>query len=74
MILPWNCKEIFMGFDLKKFNQTRDMLDASGIKYIYRVANMDSVHGWGQSRPEYSLMYYIYVHRKDFDAYYSNPR
>lgn len=69
MILPWNRKEVYMGFDMQKFNQVLDALNAAHIRYTYRALS----HSMFRSRSSpgvsanYSLMYYVYVRREDFD-------
>lgn len=57
-----------MGYDMEKFSEVGDILDASGIKYTYKVINMTSRGSGRQARSyttnsAYGYMYYIYVHK-----------
>ena len=72
MIAFWNRKEVFAGFDLGHLARVRDTLAAAGIRYFYKAV----WHGGGRARnligsygenPSFSSMYYVYVHKDDFD-------
>lgn len=77
MILLWNRKEIFLDNSLQRFSIVRDTLSANGIKYEYKIT--DSTNGgsfFTSSRErsgtfginmDYAKMYYIYVHKNDFE-------
>lgn len=76
MITIWNQKEVFVGYSLQKFNEVRSLLDVNKIKYKYRVVNHNSAYLFSSRRArtgtfgenmEYSNMYYVYVHKKDYD-------
>jgi hypothetical protein len=61
MITIFNRKEVFTGY-LDGLNKSRDALDAQGIKYSYKTST--SVLS---SDLRSSYMYYLYVHKKDYD-------
>lgn len=76
MIMIWNRKEVFVGHSLQKFNEVCDILAGNKIKYKYKIVNHNSTYAFGSSRAtrgtfgenmDYSNMYYIYVHKKDYD-------
>ena len=68
MILPWKRKEVYMGFDMQQFNRVLDTLSAAHIRYSYQTVNHGIFRGRATSgNTNYSLMYYAYVHRDDFD-------
>jgi hypothetical protein len=76
MIAFWNKKEVFVGFSLERFNEVRQALSVSRIGYEYRLVNHNSAHVLGSRRArtgtfgekeEYSVAYYVYVHRKDYE-------
>ena len=78
MITIWNRFEIYAGFDMCRFNQVLDLLAMENIRYKYRTIDQSSGgRGFGQSSRahygttginlKFSIMYYIYVHRKDAD-------
>lgn len=71
MIMFWNRKEVFAGFDLGHLARVRDTLSAAGIRYVYRtvghsVSHRNVIGTYGQN-PMLSSMYYVYVHKEDFD-------
>ena len=69
MILPWKRKEVYMGFDMQQMGRVLNVLSAAHIRYYEQTAN----HGVLRNRSvsagntNYSLMYYVYVHRDDYD-------
>lgn len=72
MIMLWNQKEVFAGYSMKEFNEVREILSSNNIKYKYRLVNNNA--GASRSRTgsfgenlEYSTMYYIYVHQRDYE-------
>ena len=71
MIMPWNRKEVFAGFDIGQLACVREILSASGIRYIIRSADHGASHrsviSSGGGNPMLSSMYYVYVHKKDLD-------
>lgn len=69
MILPWKRKEVYMGFDMQQFNRVLDVLSAAKIKYKYSTVSHSIFRGRSSNggNINYSLMYYVYVHREDFD-------
>lgn len=72
MIMIWNQKEVFMGFSLQKFNEVRQTLVDNNIKYKHRLVNNHNNSrrartGTFGENMEYSITYYIYVHKNDYD-------
>ena len=76
VIAFWNRREIYADFNMSRFNQILDLLAMEKIRYKYRTIGQASLgRGIGQaSRGHYgttgvnldsSIMYYIYVHKKD---------
>ena len=80
MIMLWNRKEVFIGTDLKRFNEVREILAMNRINYEYRVVDQNSPSFFGASRRartgtfgenvDSSKTYYIYVHKNDYDNAY----
>ena len=71
MITFWNRKEVFAGYDIGHLARVRDTLSAAGMRYIYRsvghgVSHRNVIGNSGQN-PMLSSMYYVYVHKDDFD-------
>jgi hypothetical protein len=68
MITVWNRHEVYVGFDMKRFNQILDLLAMEKIKYKYRTINHTSrgLSTTGMNL-DFSIMYYVYVHKKDAD-------
>jgi hypothetical protein len=72
MIAIWNQKEVFTGYSLQQFNEVRGILAANNINYKHKlVNNISSRRGrtgtFGENL-NYSVMYYIYVHKKDYQC------
>jgi hypothetical protein len=71
MIAFWNRKEVLLATTLQRFNEARGFLKEKGIPYTYRVtSNYPDRLGPFSSTPfnlEYSKLYYVYVHKKDFE-------
>ena len=71
MITFWNRYEVYMGFDMGKFNAVLDILADGKIRYKYRVRNNSPTHigaaGMSQNQGGMS-MYYVYVHKKDAEV------
>jgi len=77
MITFFNSRSLYIGTDMKRFNEIRDRLEADGIRYKYKVRNrMSQWNGSGTIRgrmgstgsaPERMYEYEILVHKKDFE-------
>lgn len=72
MIMIWNQKEVFVGYFLQKFNEVRQILIANKIKYKHRLVNNNNTSrrsrtGTFGENMEYSITYYIYVHKNDYE-------
>lgn len=76
MIMFWNRREVFMGYSLEKFYEARQKLEAHNIKYTYRLVGSDTTFFFESRRASMgslgentalSTMYYIYVHKKNYD-------
>ncbi|MHC1683070.1 MAG: hypothetical protein AB6733_09000 [Clostridiaceae bacterium] len=71
MIMIWNRKELFMGYSLQKFSEIRHTLSVNGIKYTYRLVDIHNGSTRGSfgtfgENLDYSITYYIYVHKRDY--------
>lgn len=79
MITMFNSKTVYLGTDMKKFNEIRDYLDANHIKYKYKTKNrMGACTGEGRGtirgnigslgvNTEDMYEYEILIHRNDYD-------
>ena len=81
MITIFNRAELFLTYDLSRFNQVRDTLEGAGLDYIYRSKDLTSPTMWeglcgGSSRGRTGtcgmndgawVEYKLYVRRKDLD-------
>lgn len=79
MITMFNSKSVFLGTDMKRFNEVREYLDANHIKYKYKVKNRQgqwSGVGGGTVRGRTGSLgtpaaamyeYEILVHKDDYD-------
>ena len=73
MITFWNSKTVYIGTDLRKASEVRDQLDATGIKYKYKVRSRAGERSGNRSRlgstgvADQMYMYEILVHQKDFE-------
>ncbi len=73
----WNRKEFFVGNALQRFNEISHILSSNGIPYDYKIVDSTSSSSFGASKrgrigsfglnTDYTKMYYIYVHKKDFE-------
>lgn len=66
----WNRVEIYCGFSLKEFSELRNTLAVAGIRYDYRIVNLNKNRGkYGSAgmNNDMSSLYYLYVHQKDYD-------
>lgn len=76
MIMIWNRKEVYFGNSMKRFNEVREALALSKIKFTYRVINRNNAASFGASRArtgtlgertDFAYEYYVYVHKKDYE-------
>lgn len=76
MILFFNRKEVFIGYSIERFTAIRQILELNHIGYTYKVTNRNSSSIFGSSRghagsfgekAEYAYLYYIYVHKNDYE-------
>ena len=75
MIMIWNRKEVFVGHSLQSFNDVCGILNENQIKYKYKIVNNSNPYLFGSGRRRgtfgenmsYSNLYYIYVHKNDYD-------
>ena len=69
-MLFWNRVEIYSGFSLKEFSELRNSLAVAGIKYDYRLINLNKSRGrigsFGQNQ-QFDTQYYLYVHQRDYE-------
>lgn len=73
MITFWNKREVFMGYSVQKFSQVRAILHANNIKYKYKVVTINGGAQQGRigtlgENADFMNTYYIYVHKKDYNA------
>ena len=77
MITIFNRRTVYMGTDVKAFNEMRDRLEAAGIKYKYAVKDTGKALGMGKGRStafvinkdaKKLLTYEIWVHEKDYSG------
>ena len=76
MFTVFNTESLWIGTDLKKFNEIRDALDRDGIRYKYRVKDqlgewtgrgtLRGTVGSAGNLPEQMKQYEILVEKKDF--------
>lgn len=77
MITLFNAKTVYLGKDMKKFNEVRDYLECNHIKYKYKVRNRmsqwngrDTIRSrtgsFGNST-ESMYEYEVLVHKNDYD-------
>ena len=75
MITFWNRKEVYIGYSMAEFTDIRDTLTMNQMKCTYRIVHSKSryrrgVRGSFGERAELSCMYYIYVHKDDYEWAY----
>lgn len=72
----WNQKEVFVGNSMQKFSEIRYALSSNKIDYKYNIVNHESSMITGSIRSkagsfgeniDYSNLYYVYVHKKDYE-------
>ena len=69
MIFLWNRKEIYRGVSLEKFNEIRNILRSHDIKFVTKVRDSGDEKKKTELEKksrEYSKIYEIYVHRKNY--------
>ena len=77
MFTVFNTESLWIGTDLKKFNEIRDALDRDGIRYKYKVKDqlgewtgrgtLRGTIGSAGNLPEQMKQYEILVEKKDFE-------
>lgn len=77
MFTFFNSESLWIGTDMKRFQQIRDILDGKSIPYKYKVKNhLGQWNGRGTTRgsmgsfgnpTEQMYQYEIMVHKKDFE-------
>ncbi len=77
MFTFFNSESLWIGTDMKRFNQIRDMLDNNAIKYKYKVKNhLGQWNGRGTTRgtagsfgnpTDQMYQYEILVHKKEYE-------
>lgn len=81
MITIFNRAELFLTYDLSRFNQVRDTLEGAGLDYIYRSKDLTSPTMWeglcgGSSRGrtgtfamnnDARVEYKLYVRREELE-------
>lgn len=72
MVAIWNQKEVYIGYSLQQFNEARRILSANNINYRHKLVNNISSRrgrtGTFGENSNYSVTYYIYVHKKDYEC------
>ncbi len=69
MIFFWNRKEIYRGVSVEKFNEIRNILRSQDIKFVTKIRDSDDEKNEteAEKKPrEYSKIYEVYVHRKNY--------
>ncbi len=76
MFTVFHTESLWIGTDLKKFNEIRDALDRDGIRYKYKVKDqlgewtgrgtLRGTVGSAGNLPEQMKQYEIFVEKKDF--------
>ena len=77
MFTFFNSESLWIGFEMDRFNQIRDVLDNNSIPYKYKVKNhLGQFSGRGTIRgskgsfgnsTEQMYQYEIFVYKKDFE-------
>ena len=63
IIREWTHREVYMGYSIKDFNKTLDVLASNSIKYHFTVVD----NAVGITRRDADKLYYVYVHKRDAD-------
>ena len=66
MIFFWNRKEVYVGHMSDNFNDIKRSLAEIGINYTYKVVDRGT-RGTRGVNHEVDMMYYLYVHKKDYE-------
>ncbi len=76
MIMIFNRKEVYCGFSMEECSEIRDTLSVNQIKYIYKcISNKGSAY-FSSNRSvmgslgedvKYAYLYYVYVHKDDYE-------
>ena len=77
MFTVFHTESLWIGTDLKRFNEIRDALDRSGIRYKYEVKDqlgewtgrgtLRGTIGSADNLPEQTKQYEILVEKKEFE-------
>lgn len=77
MITIFNRRELYVTFDMKKFNEIRTCLDQAGIEYTYRTVSQNGSAGVAPNNRsrmggagvnlEKDLEYLVYVKKADYE-------
>ena len=77
MFTFFNSESLWIGFEMSRFNQIRDVLDSKSIPYKYKVRNhLGQFSGRGTIRgtkgsfgnpTEQMYQYEVFVYKKDFE-------
>ena len=80
----FNRREVFVTYNLQLLEQARESLRLAGIKYYIKTVNRRSPSpfcagtrghtGTAFEKMEYEYMYYLYVHKNDYDEAYDLVR
>lgn len=62
----WNRVEIYCGYSYQEFIELRNALMDAHLRYDYRFVNHNKKNRFGGNQ-KYSTMYYLYVHKKDYE-------
>jgi len=66
-----NKKEMYCGFSLWEYSSIAKILSDNKVKYTYKTVNCGTgknhIIGTIGNDERFRYMYYIYVHKKDFD-------
>lgn len=76
MFTFFNSESLWIGFEMERFNQIRDILDSKSIPYKYKIKNhLGQFSGRGTIRgtkgsfgisTEHMYQYEIFVYKRDF--------
>ena len=64
----WNRIEIYSGFSYQEFIELRNALLDANLRYDYRFVHHNTKNSFRiNQKNDYSTMYYLYVHQKDYE-------
>ena len=71
-VLPWNRREVYLGFSEREFAHVREMLSAAGIPCETRIVNARCSGTRGRlssfgMNPAYENQFYVYVRKSDYE-------